>query len=277
MRIFIRICFIWTWLVILIIPCAQTLDTHSEQTGNTFVVKVWLIWLWRVFFLIHVPKQPNSTQRGAYDNRRQSFCLCRNLFHQDWFWPLKRQANWINMMFPVLPLSALLNPWRLTVWFLMYSEAAAKTNSCDSLLLPHGARWMPLFFRDGSILKKPFSIRHPSDYVKINSWKWAGFWNTILLLIKRVRLAVARQNKISLFFKTGCPRAVPLQGFSVSKNPDPSPCHKVLFVNKTDNPNLTSCGLTCVVQDRRVCLWFWWEGPCLRSTAMTCSRLCWIV
>jgi len=43
MRILVRICFIWPWFVILMIPCVQTIDTHSEQTGNTFVVKVWLI------------------------------------------------------------------------------------------------------------------------------------------------------------------------------------------------------------------------------------------
>lgn len=32
---------------------------------------------------------------------------------------------------------------------------------------------------------------------------------------KKKRIAVSKQNKMSLFFKTGCPRAVPLQGFMV--------------------------------------------------------------
>lgn len=150
MRILVRICFIWPWLVILMIPCAQTLDTHSEQTGNTFVVKVWIIWLWSVFFDFCM-FQSNQTAHSAaaYENHRQSFCLCRNFFHHDWFRPLKHQANWINMMFPVLLLSALLNPplrkQRLTVWFLTYSEAAAKTNFCDSLSRLHNARKTPLF------------------------------------------------------------------------------------------------------------------------------------
>lgn len=119
MRIVVRICFTWPWLVILMIPCAQTLDTHSEQTGNTFVVKVWLIWLWKFFFYIACSKATKQHPVPQRDNHRQSSCLCRNFFHHDWFWPLKHQANWINMMFPVLLLSALLNPslrkQRLTV------------------------------------------------------------------------------------------------------------------------------------------------------------------
>lgn len=132
----------------------------------------------------------------------------------------------------------------------------------------------PVFW-DGAILKRLLYMISCGllDDKLINL---SVLWKVTLLLIKRERLVVARRNKITLFFKTGCPRAVPLQGFSVSKNPDPSPCHKVLFVNKTYNPNLTSCGLACIVQDRRVCLWLWWEGPCLRSTAITCSHLRWI-
>lgn len=181
-------------------------------------------------------------------------------------------------MFPVLLLSALLNPplrkQRMTVWILTHSEAAAKTNFCDLLSRPHNVRWMPLFFQDG-LIKKSLLYMAPCDLLDDKLINMSGLWKATLPLIKRVRLAVARQNKISLFFKTGCPRAVPSQGFNVS-NPDPSPCHKVLFINKNYNPNLTSCGLACIVQDRRVCLWIWWEGPCLRSTAMTCSHLCWI-
>lgn len=103
------------------------------------------------FFFDFCMFQSNQTAHSAaaYENHRQSFCLCRNFFHHDWFRPLKHQANWINMMFPVLLLSALLNPplrkQRLTVWFLTYSEAAAKTNFCDSLSRLHNARKTPLF------------------------------------------------------------------------------------------------------------------------------------
>ncbi len=111
MRIFIRICFIWPRLVILMIPCVQALDTLSEPTGNTFVVKVWLIWLWIFSFLFFCVACSKSTkQHAAYDNLRQSFCLCREPLSSRLIWPLKRQANCINMKFPVLLLSALLNP-----------------------------------------------------------------------------------------------------------------------------------------------------------------------
>ncbi len=122
-------------------------------------------------------------------------------------------------------------------------------------------------------LKKASSYMAPCGLLDVKLINMSRLWKATLPLIKRVRLTVDK-TKFCLFFKTGCPRAVPSQGFSASKNPDPSPCHKVLFVNKTYNPNLTSCSLACIVQDRHVCMWFWWKGPCLRSTAMTCSHLC---
>lgn len=248
MRIFVRICFIWPRFVILMIPCVQALDTHSEQTGNTFLVKVWLIWLWSFFFFFFCVACSKATkQHAAYDNLRQSFCLCSSLFHQDWVWPLKRQANWINMKFPVLLLSALLNPPLRKQRMSLVLDALC--SCCQNKFL----RWMLLFFRD-AWLKKASSYMAPCGLLDDKLINMSRLWKATLPLIKRVRLAVARQNKISLFFKTGCPRAVPSQGFSVSKNPDPSPCHKVLFVNKTYNPNLTSCSLACIVQDRRVCL-----------------------
>lgn len=124
-------------------------------------------------------------------------------------------------MFPVLLLSALLNPslrkQRLTVQFLTYSEAAAKTNFLRFTFKTAQCERNACFlgWRDLKNKKtKKLLYTTPCGLIDdklIN--KFERFISKVtLLLIKMERLAVARQNKISLFFKQGVQGLCPCRG-----------------------------------------------------------------